>query len=128
MAATDYTDFYILDRNYNKFNELELIEDDIIRLIVQKYQIIIYTNKGEVLGDLNLGANLVELLYETKLSAQSVQEILNEQIKAYIPEILQTPYELTVIFEQDPSNYQDIMMIDFKIDEYQIVNQIGNYV
>lgn len=127
MAAVDYIDFYILDPNYVKFNDTELVEDDLIRLIIQKYQILIYTANGDVMGDYNLGTNLVELLFETKLSAESIQELLDAQIKTYIPELVGTPYKLMVQFEQDPFNYQDIMFISLELDEFRIVNQIGNY-
>jgi hypothetical protein len=127
MAAFDYTDFYILDSSFNKFNDTELIEDDLIRLIIQKYQVLVYTNQGDVLGDLNLGTNLLELLYETKLAAGPIQEQINQQINAYIPEISSTPYDLQVVFEQDPENFQEIMFISFKLDEFEIVNQIGTF-
>lgn len=127
MASYDYTDFYIIDPNYNKFNDVELIEDDIIRIIIQKYQVLVYTTKGDVLGDTRLGTNLPELLFQTRLSASSVEDVINEQIVSYIPEIVQTPYELKVVFEQDPENYQEIMLISFKIDEFEIVNQIGSF-
>ena len=127
MALYDYTDFYIIDSSFNKFNDTELIEDDLIRIIIQKYQVLVYTTKGDVMGDLNVGTDLPELLFQTKLSSQSVQDIITEQIFTYIPEITQTPYELTVEFEQDPENYQEIMIINFKIDEFQIVNQIGSF-
>jgi hypothetical protein len=127
MAAIDYTDFYILDKYYNKFNESELVEDEVIRLIIQKYQMLVYTSNGDVMGDYNFGTNLIELLYETKLDADSVQEVMEFQIKNYIPEITNTPFSISVTFEQDPSNYQDIMFIEFKIDEFTIVNQIGNF-
>jgi hypothetical protein len=127
MAAIDYVDFYILDPNYNKFNDTELIEDELIRIIIQKYQILVYTSNGDVMGDFNLGTNLLELLYETRLSSESVQEIMEFQIKNYIPEILNTPFKINVTFEQDPSNYQDVMFIDFEIDEYKIINQIGSF-
>lgn len=127
MAAYDYTDFYIIDSSFNKFNDTELIEDDLIKIIIQKYQVIVYTTKGDVLGENNLGSNLLELLYETRLSSEDVQELIEDQIYTYIPEITQTPFTLTVTFEQDPENYQDVMFIEFKLDEYQIVNQIGNF-
>ena len=127
MAAYDYTDFYILDPTDTKYRSAELIEDDIIRNIIQKYQMIIFTNKDEVMGDLDFGGNLLELLYETKISADSVRENLNSQILAYIPEIVQTPYELSVAFEQDPVNYQDVMFIFFTISEYEVINQIGRF-
>jgi hypothetical protein len=127
MAAIDYTDFYILDANNNKFLDTELIEDDLVRIIIQKYQVLVYTSQGDVLGENGLGTNLVELLYQTKLSSESVEEVIRGQISTYIPELSGTPYKLTVIFEQDPENYQDIMTIGFIIDEFEIINTIGSF-
>ena len=126
MAAADFTDFYIIDRNYNKFNETDLIEDDITKIVVQKYQMLVYTTRGDVLGDPNFGTNLMELLNETRLSAGDIENEIKNQISAYIPEVLNTPYDLIVNFEQDPENYQDIMMIYFNINDYEIVNQVSN--
>ena len=88
---------------------------------------IIYTNSDEVMGDINFGGNLVEILYETRVSGDDVRQVLNSQITTYIPEIVGTPYELTVAFEQDPGNYQDIMFIFFTISEFEVVNQIGRF-
>lgn len=127
MASFDFTDFYILDSSFNKFNDTELIEDELIRLIIQKYQVLVYTKKGDVLGDINLGTDLLELLYETRLSSNTVREKINQQIVNYIPEISLTPYNLQVVFEQDPENFQEIMLISFQIDEFEIVNQIGAF-
>ena len=127
MAAVDYIDFYILDPNYVKFNDAELVEDNLIRLIIQKYQVLIFTSNGDVMGDFNLGTNLVELLFETRLSGESVQQLLDSQIRTYIPEIVETPYKLIVEFQQDPFNYQDVMFISLEIDEFRIINQIGNF-
>jgi|688.fasta_scaffold1260082_1 hypothetical protein len=127
MASFDYTDFYILDSTDTKFQSAELIEDDIIRNIIQKYQMIIFTTKNDVLGNLEFGGDLLELLYETKISAKAVEESLNSQLSSYIPEINDTPYKLTVAFEQDPVNYQDVMFIFFSISEYEVVNQIGRF-
>lgn len=127
MAALDYTDFYILDSSDTKFQSTELIEDDLVRNIVQKYQMIIFTNSEDVMGDTNFGGNLLEILYETKVSDRDVKAALLQQITTYIPEIVGTPYELNIVFEQDPANYQDVMFIFFTISEYEVVNQIGRF-
>lgn len=122
--AFDFTDFYILYEGYPKYNSSSLIEDDLIRVIVQKYQMILMTNKGEVMGDPDFGANLEEILNETNVSQYYVKEIIDNQISTYIPEILGTSYDLNVYFAQDPENYRDIMFVNLKISEYNIVTQI----
>ena len=102
------------------FRELELIEDDVIRVIIQKYEMIIFTNKGEVLSEPNLGANLTELLHETRLSSEAIEGEIMAQIADYIPEVDSVPYQLSVEFFEDPERYQEYMVINFEVADYQI--------
>ena len=106
----------------------ELIEDDILSVILQKYEMVLFTNKGEVLGDPNFGANLLELLHQTKVSDTYVKSIINEQIALYIPELIDINYNLDVVFTQDPQRYQDIMFIYLKIADYEVYAQIGRFI
>ena len=120
----NFIDFYIGYPGHPMFKQAELIEDDVVRVIVQKYEMIIFTNKGEVLGEPNFGANLVELLYETKLSAETIQGELMAQIADYIPEIDQIGYELVVEFFDDPERYQEYMVINFTIAGYEVYTTV----
>jgi hypothetical protein len=81
---------------------------------------IIFTNKGEVLGEPNFGADLTLLLHETRLSAESIEGDIRAQIVDYIPEIDQVGYELSVEFFDDPERYQEYMVINFTISDYQV--------
>ena len=127
MDAIDFTDFYIIGSDDPSYVPLELIQDEVINVIIQKYKMILFTNKGEVLGDQNFGANLLELLYQTKVSDSHVRDIINEQISIYIPELLNTNYTLNVVFVQDPENFQDIMFVNLKVADYDIYAQIGKF-
>jgi hypothetical protein len=120
MANRDFTDFYIKYPGHPKFNDISLIEDEIVRVIVQKYEMILFTNKGELLGHPDFGGDLERLLHKTKVGAPYVEKNLNEQISTYIPELTGIPYELNVTFEQNPNSYSDIMFIDFKIKDYEV--------
>jgi len=127
MDSLDFTDFYIIGSDDPSYVPLELIQDEVINVIIQKYKMILFTNKGEVLGDPNFGADLLELLYQTKVSDSHVRDIINEQIAIYIPELLNTNYTLNVVFVQDPENFQDIMFVNLKVADYDIYAQIGNF-
>jgi len=120
MANFNFIDFYIHYPGHPDYIPLELIEDDVVKVIIQKYEMIIFTNKGEVLGEPNFGGNLTELLHETKLSSESVQGELMAQVADYIPEIDSLAYELIVNFYDDPENYQEYMEIIFTINDYQV--------
>lgn len=120
----DYIDFYIKSPNHPKFNDTTLIEDDLIRVIIQKYEMIILTNKGDVFGDPNFGASLEELLNQTKVSDRFVKDEINNQIYEYIPEISSVNYDLDVKFIKDVNMIYEIMLIKFKISEFEVYTEI----
>ena len=97
MAAVDFTDFYILYKDHPRYVTKELIEDEVINVIIQKYEMVLFTNKGEVLGDPNFGANLPELLFQTKVSDKySIEETCHPTALNYLPATIyvQWPKEL----------------------------------
>jgi hypothetical protein len=116
----NFIDFYICYPGHPMFKLSEVIEDDVVRVIVQKYEMIIFTNKGELFGDLNFGGDLTKLLHETRLSAESIEENLKGQIADYISEIDEIGYELTVEFFDDPERHQEYMVINFTIADYNV--------
>ena len=121
----DYTDFYIIDSSDPTYTQGQIIEEDIINVILQKYKVILFTNKGDVMGDPNFGGDLELLLNQTKVSDVYVKDQLNTQIGAYIPELINMNYTLDVVFTQDVVNYYDIMYIFFKIADYEVYAQFG---
>ena len=48
MAEFDFRDFYIGYEGHPRFTINKIITDDIIRVIVQKYEMILFTNKVQV--------------------------------------------------------------------------------
>jgi hypothetical protein len=121
----DFIDFYILGPDDPTYNPNYIVQDDIISVIIQKYKTILFTNKGDVLGDPFFGADLELLLFETKVSEEYVTTTIVDQINNYIPELITMNYTLKVVFEQDPNNYQDIMYIYFNIADYEVYAQFG---
>lgn len=116
----NFIDFYILYPDHPMYSPLEIIEDDVVRVIIQKYEMILFTNKGELFGDANFGADLTRLLYETRLSAESIEANIRLQIVDYIEEIDNVGYELSVEIFDDPERHQEYMVINFTIADYQV--------
>lgn len=121
----NFTDFYVIDKTDPSFNSDQIIEDDIIRVILQKYKMILFTNKGDIMGDPNFGGNLELLLYQTSVDASFVENSLNTQIIQYILELTNMNYSLKVSFVKDTSNFYDIMFIYFKISDFEVYAQFG---
>ena len=123
----DFKDFYILYDGHPRFDYSTIEEDDIMQMIIQKYEVIIFTNQGEVFGEPNLGANLETLIFKTNVSSDYVQKVINDQIVEFIPEIIGINYEISCLFVKDTYNYQDILYVNFKIGMYDLYAQLGVY-
>lgn len=120
MAEFDFKDHYIGYKGHPRFIVNKIIEDDVIRVIVQKYEMILFTNKGELFGDPDFGCDLPILLFQTRISAQNVKKIIQNQINTYISELANTNYQLEVTITNDPENYQEVMIIDFQIADVEV--------
>jgi phage baseplate assembly protein W len=120
MANFNFIDFYIKYPGHPKYTSSVFIEDDTVRVIVQKYEMILFTNKGELLGDPNFGCDLPALLFETYLSSTAIEADIRAQISDYIPELDSANYELTVEINEDPENFQEYMYIFFTISDYEV--------
>lgn len=125
MSNYNFIDFYIGYPGHPRFKDMSLIEDDVIRVIVQKYEMILFTNKGEVFGQPDFGANVEELLHETRLSAESIEGDIKLQIQEYIEEIKYIDFTLKVSFFEDPERFQEYMEILFQIKDYDVYAVIG---
>jgi len=125
MAEFDFRDAYIGYVGHPRFTVNKIITDDLIRVIVQKYEMILFTNKGELLGDPDFGCNLEQLLFETKISAPAVKKLITQQISIYITELTTINYTLDVSFEEDPENYQDVMIVKFTVADYEVLTIIS---
>lgn len=105
-------DFNIRFQGHPKFNR-RIVEVDPIEVIVQKLEILLLTNKGEVIGAPEFGADLEYMLWQTSLAAEVIESDIDRQIQEYIPELTQMGYTLEVdLFEGE---IRDIMMLKFVI-------------
>ena len=115
-------DLYILYKGHPHYNDINIIEDDFIRLIIQKYQMILFTNKGEMYGDPDFGADILKYLFKTKVSGEFVKKEIIKQIEKYIPESINLSYDINVTFDTLTDDFADIMFITFTIADYEINN------
>jgi hypothetical protein len=117
----DFSDFYTLYPGMPRYTINKIIEDDVVAVIIQKWLMICFTNKGDLFGEPLFGGNLLELLHQTRLSEESIEDELKQQVFSYIPELNDTPYELQVFIYDDPERHQEWMEIYFQISEYEVV-------
>lgn len=117
MALNDVKDLVIRYEDHPRYTVNKIVEDDEIEVIVQKLEMILFTNPSDVIGD-NMGIGLEFYLWQTKVSVQTIESKIREQISNYIPELVQLGYNLDInIFE---GTYRDIMYVNFIIKGYNI--------
>lgn len=118
MALKDVKDLVIRYRGHPKYEPGRVIEDNEIEVIVQKLEMILFTNKGEVLGDIDIGANLDYYLWQTRVTTGNLKSKIEEQISKYIPELNLIGYTLELFLYE--GTLRDILYLDFVISGYNI--------
>ena len=111
-------DFYIKWPDHPRYNDNIIIEDEDLEVLINKIEMILFTKKGELFGDPEFGADLDFFLHKTKVSAQTVERILKDQFKKYIPEMTNLAYSLKVTIS--PGTLFDIMLVDINLFKVQI--------
>jgi hypothetical protein len=113
------TDIYIRSDRHANYSPDLIINDTPLDIIVAKLEMIMYTRKGEVLGDVDFGADLEFYLYKTQVDARFVEDVLREQINTYITELNTLPYQLQVTFIQTPE-LSDALLVKVFLYEAEI--------
>jgi hypothetical protein len=109
----DISDLYIksdLDPGY-KENQLE--NQTWIETVVAKLYMILLTNKGDVYGDNNFGADIPKYLWKTRFPASAIQQNIVEQIETYVPELSIQDYKVEVFIL--PGDFQDIGIVNIDL-------------
>jgi|694.fasta_scaffold145945_2 hypothetical protein len=97
------------DPNY-KAEQIEVT--DALEACIGKLKMLIFTRKGEVLGDPRFGLNLEDLIYDFNISEKGLRNEIQKYLITYIPDfdILGGTFE-TKFFQ---GTNRDIATIDFK--------------
>ena len=116
--ASDVRDFYITYPNHPKYKKGEIIVDEPLRVIINKIEMVLFTKKGDFIGDVNFGANLEFFLWETNVSISFIQQQIQDQFNTYIPELVDLNYQFNVeLFEGE---LQDILIVNIKVEELEV--------
>lgn len=117
MALNDVRDFYVYYPGHPNYNDNQIIVDERIREIVVKIEMILFSNKGEFIADMNFGADLEFYLWKTNVDQQYIKNIIINQIDTYVPE-LESNYvvEINLIEGQ----FQDGLLIDILLDKLAV--------
>lgn len=112
----DYKDIYIKYEGHPRFHSEKIIEDDVVETIVQKLEMVLFSDKSSLLGAPDFGCDLEYFLWETKIPATNLKTLISNQINTYIPELNSIGYTFNLeLFE---GTYRDILYLNFVIKGY----------
>ncbi len=115
MPRTDIRDFNIRGIDHPKYSSTRVLEDRTMEFVVQKLENMLFTNKGDVLGDPDFGANLEYYLWSTTVPVSKIESEIKNQVDTYIPELNTLQYTLSVdVYE---GTVRDILQINIKIKD-----------
>jgi len=89
-------------------------ESDSVKALLQKLRMIMFTRKGEVLGDPNFGLSLEDLLFDFGFSSNELRKAFDQQIAAYVVEAQEYDLRLEVNFV--PGTVRDLAYIDIYVN------------
>jgi hypothetical protein len=118
MAAVDYRDFYIKYPQHSKYNSEAFFTETKTDMIVNKIEMVLFTNKGDFIGDLSFGCDLEFYLWQTKVSAAKIEESIRSQFSIYISELDIIGYSLNVSIMQ--GDIRDILIVDIVLNDQTI--------
>jgi hypothetical protein len=117
VALNDVRDLVIRYEGHPKYEANRIVEDDEVEVIVQKLEMLLFTNQSDVIGD-EIGVGLEFYLWQTRISIPTIESKIRAQVSNYVLELDQLGYTLSVdIFE---GTYRDIMYVNFIIKGYNI--------
>lgn len=105
------------DPNYSS-GEIE-VEDNLFNF-VQYIEMILTTEKGEVFGEPNLGANLEAYLWNPNITSSVIKSEIISQILEFCPSsVNQIPYDIDVNFIK--GEITDTILVDIEIDGTKVL-------
>jgi len=79
-------DLYIRNPEDPNYSYGTLEHSSVIESIITKIKMILGTRQGSVIGDLNFGLGIEDLIFETRINALQLEEKMKNQFSIYIAE------------------------------------------
>jgi hypothetical protein len=93
--------------------------EDAIERIITKIKMILGTRQGQVLGDVNFGVSIEDIVFETRINKFELEEKIRKQIFQYIAEASEYKIDPKVSFGK--AEGYDYCIIDFFINNTKAV-------
>jgi len=112
-------EFYVKAPGDPNFDPTSIHSESEIAMLITQLETVLFTNKGEVLGEPGFGANLEHLIYALNYNEGTILAELERQIDLFVPLAKKYGTDVSVSFYK--GTVRDIAQIDITIDsKYQV--------
>jgi len=112
-------DIYIRDPRDPNYQYGIYEHEDVIESIISKIKVILGTRQGKVLGDVNFGISIEDIVFETRINKFELEEKIRRQVFQYITEAADYKIDPKVSFGR--AEGFDYCVIDFFIDQQKVL-------
>ena len=95
---------------------------------ISNLKMLLLTKKGELIGDINFGTNLIYVLFQPNSNADELKEqidtYIRQPINAYLPDITLERVEVITAQEDPTLNYDIVVTLTITLDILQVSAQI----
>lgn len=115
-------EIYAIPANEGRYkkNIVEITSE--LDTIIQQVDLILFTNKGDVLLAPEFGCNLEQYLFETNWSAEAIKEMVMTQIRDYV--YLDGSYSVDVDVNFYKWDFNVAMVVDLMIDNTKVASYL----
>jgi hypothetical protein len=112
-------EFYIRAYGDPNFDPYKIHSESEISMVLTQLETILFTKRGDVMGEPLLGANLEDLVYTLNYNEGQIRGLIEEQIEMFSP--LAQKYNTQVSVSFFKGTVRDIAQIDIVVDsKYQV--------
>lgn len=114
-------EIYFRDISDNKFDTNSLEINSKLESTLNKIRMILFTNRGEVLGDPDLGMDLDDFIFKFGISENVIRDRFYSQISKYIPE---RDYKIDIDFSFETDGVKNLIYLFINIDRQRMLGII----
>ena len=112
-------DLYIRDPQDPNFQYGILSHSNAIESIISKIKMLFGTRPGQVIGDINFGLGIEDLIFETRINKTQLEDNIKSQFEAYISETADFTITPSVSFGK--ADGYDYCIIDVLVNNIKII-------
>ena len=112
-------EFYIRDTGDPHYDNKELQSSSEISMLLTQIEVLLFTRKGDVMGDPEFAANLDDYVYALRYNETMLKGVIEQQLAYYVP--LAAKYNTKVSVNFTDEDHRHLLFVDVIIDsKYQL--------